>query len=399
LKDFSSLVDNTNIFLLSNCVPLNFPLTLQVVLLAVCLYATLALGLHQLQWYELTPSYTFEQYLEHYEKSYEDRAEYELRKGIFQKNLNKILAHNKDATKTWKEAVNHMADWTPEEMKTLYGYNKALGYSRKEAAVRATYTPSEINVGDLPASVDWRTQQNVLTAVKDQGRCGSCWSFATAEVIESFIALKTGNLQDLSEQQILDCTVNPQHCGGTGGCEGGTVEVAIASIVKQGGLASEWTYPYQSWAGKDFPQCRTNHSTTPAAAKLSGYVSLPSNQYAPLLNAVATLGPIAISVDASSWSFYTTGVYNGCNQTNPDIDHAVLLVGYGTENGQDYWLVRNSWTPLWGEAGYIKLFRTSTVQCGTDTSPSDGDGCDGGPATVTVCGTCGILFDSVYPTL
>jgi cathepsin L len=322
-----------------------------------------------------------------------------MRKGIFESNLNKILAHNADNTKTWKEAINHLADWTAEEMRSLYGYNKALGFSRKEAAVKATASNIKVSSpADLPESVDWR-QQFVVTAVKDQGDCGSCWSFATAETIESHWALATGDLWTLSEQQILDCTINPQHCGGTGGCEGGTVEVAMDTIIKVGGLSSEWTYPYLSHAGNDQPQCLFNTTTTPPAVNISSYVSLPSNQYEPLISAVATNGPIAISVDASTWSFYSTGVYNGCNQTNPDLDHAVQLVGYGSENGLDYWLVRNSWTPAWGENGYIKIFRTANNTCGTDLSPGDGDGCDGGPSSVEVCGTCGILYDSVYPVI
>jgi cathepsin L len=283
-------------------------------------------------------------------------------------------------------------------MRALLGYDKKLGYSRKEQAVRNTYHGNaKISLADLPTSIDWRTS-GVVSPVKDQGDCGSCWSFATAETMESIWALKSGQLWVLSEQQILDCTVNPQNCGGSGGCGGGTVEVALTTINKLGGLSSEWTYPYLSYHGHNQPSCRFNNQTTPPVVNINSYVSLPSNEYEPLLNAIATIGPIAISVDATSWSFYATGVYNGCNQTNPDIDHAVQLVGYGTESdGTNYWLVRNSWTPSWGENGYIKLLRPANNTCGIDLTPQDGDGCDGGPSTVTVCGTCGILFDSVYP--
>jgi len=369
---------------------------MKFVLLLLCVFFACSLAA-KLKWNELDSSYTFETYLKHYGKSYAEPEEYQLRKNLFESNLNRILLHNKDTTKTWKEEINHLSDWTAAELKTLYGYNKKLGYSRKENAVRATAHMQELPIGaPLPDSVDWRTS-GVVTAVKDQGDCGSCWSFATAETIESHWAVKSGELWDLSEQQILDCTINPQHCGGTGGCEGGTCEVAMATIIKMGGLSSEWTYPYLSHAGNDDPKCSFSDISTPPAVTLSGYVSITSNEYLPLLTAVATLGPIAISVDASAWSSYATGVFNGCNQTNPDLDHAVQLVGYGTENGMDYWLVRNSWTPTWGEAGYIKLLRSANVTCGTDLNPNDGDGCDGGPSTVTVCGTCGILYDSVYP--
>jgi len=118
------------------------------------------------------------------------------------------------------------------------------------------------------------------------------------------------------------------------------------------------------------------------------------------MNAVATIGPIAISVDASTWHAYSSGVYNGCNQVNPEIDHAVVLVGYGSENGQNYWLVRNSWSASWGEAGYIKLHRGDDEQntCGLDIKPLDGSACAGQTDPVTVCGTCGILYDTAYPT-
>jgi len=367
-----------------------------------CLFITCVLA-GKLKWYELDASYTFEAYLEHYGKHYTNSDEYKLRKGIFEANLFKIITHNKDSSKTWKEEINHLADWTLEEMQSLYGYDKQLGFSRKERAVRDTYyansklSASLLDSSALPSTVDWR-RLGVVSPVKDQGNCGSCWTFATAETIESHWAITSGDLWELSEQQILDCTVNPQNCGGTGGCAGGTVEVATASIIKLGGLSSEWTYPYLSYNGQNQPSCGFSNSSTPPAVSPANYVSLPSNQYEPLINAIATIGPIAISVDASSWSFYATGVYNGCNQTNPDLDHAVQLVGYGTENGADYWLVRNSWSPSWGENGYIKLYREgNNTTCGTDLSPQDGDGCTGGPTSVTVCGTCGILYDSVYP--
>jgi len=199
----------------------------------------------------------------------------------------------------------------------------------------------------------------------------------------------------LSEQQILDCTPNPQQCGGTGGCEGGTAELAYARIMELGGLTTEALYPYVSGAGRDY-KCK-NPIPAPAA-KVQNYTKLPENEYLPLVTAVATIGPIAISVDAGAWGRYSSGVFDGCNQKNPDIDHAVVLVGYGTDPKLgDYWLVRNSWGASWGESGYIRLKKSETVTCGTDLHPEDGSGCKGGPATVQVCGTCGILYDTCYP--
>jgi len=244
----------------------------------------------------------------------------------------------------------------------------------------------------------WRNQ-SVVTSVKDQGDCGSCWTFGTVETIESHWAIATGKLTALSEQQVLDCTPNPDQCGGTGGCNGGTGELAMAQIIKTGGLQSEWTYPYISYFGKN-DTCQ--FSSSYSMVRLASYTTLPSNMYAPVLTAIAELGPMIISVEASHWVNYESGVFNGCNQTNPDLDHNVQLVGYGTDPIYgDYWLVRNSWSPMFGENGYIRLRRSPSEQteCGTDINPSDGDGCKNGPPTVTVCGTCGILYDVCYPII
>lgn len=142
-----------------------------------------------------------------------------------------------------------------------------------------------------------------------------------------------------------------------------------------------------------------NASSTDIAANVTGYIKLPENEYDPLLNAVATTGPVSISVDATNWHAYETGVFTGCNQTVLDINHNVQLVGYGNDGKQDYWLVRNSWAPTWGESGYIRLYRSSHTSCVLDNTPQDGSGCNGGPAQVTVCGECGILYDTCYPII
>lgn len=163
------------------------------------------------------------------------------------------------------------------------------------------------------------------------------------------------------------------------------------------GVCSEWVYPYLSYRGSNM-KCHFSPIRTPIAANISGLVKLPANQYSPLMNAVATLGPIAVSVDASAWSAYESGVFTGCNATSIDINHAVVLVGYGTDSKYgDYWLVRNSWAPSWGEQGYIRIARSSSPSCGVDNSPSDGTGCKGGPTSVICCGECGILYDTSYP--
>ena len=222
--------------------------------------------------------------------------------------------------------------------------------------------------------------------------------------MESHWALATGSLQALSEQQLASCASNPHHCGGTGGCEGGTAQIAFQSVMDMGGLASEWTYPYMSYQGQD-EKCTHNSSIMANAAKVADFVDIESNDEASLLEAVATMGPISISVDASTWGRYEAGIMNTCNVSSPAIDHAVQLAGYGEEKGEDgkmskYWIVRNSWGPNWGEQGFIRVQRGGgNTQCGWDTDPADGSGCTGGPDRVKVCGMCGILYDNAFPIM
>jgi len=348
------------------------------------------------KWHELSnTNYGFEDFVHEFGlQTSNETEEYWVRKEIFEHNVERIMEHNRNPTKSWKLGVNKFAASTEAEMQKMMGYNKPQGFFN--VAQQSNALPSKpVNVSALPDRVDWR-EKGAVTPVKDQGGCGSCWTFAAAETIESHYFLKTGKLVELSEQQIASCTSNPKHCGGTGGCAGGTAQVAYDSIVAMGGIESQWTNPYISYQGNDQP-CTFNKAR--AAVQLSKYVQLPNNEYEPLMEAVANVGPIAISVDASAWSFYESGIFDGCNQTTPDVDHAVQLVGYGSENGQDYWLVRNSWSPNWGENGYIRLRRSTALRCGTDVTPEHGSGCDGGPKTVQACGTCSILFDSCYPVI
>lgn len=363
------------------------------ILLLLGFVTALPVILAKTEWHQLD-SYTFNNYRQEFNKHYRTPGETAMRQELFEARLAKIKEHNRDAEKTWKEGVNHLTDRTERELKRMRGYKKSITATLPRQGMEWHSLP-KAEVIKLAPHVDWRDKA-IVTPVKDQGACGSCWTFATAETIESYWAMATGQLPTLSEQQILDCTPNPDQCGGDGGCGGGTAELAMQQIMRMGGLSSEWTYSYQSYWGAN-QTCKFSKQTPPAA-KIKNYVRLPANEFTPLLQAIATVGPIAISVDASAWSAYETGVFNGCNQTNPDIDHAVQLVGYGTDSQfGDYWLVRNSWSPAWGEEGYIRLKRSAQFTCGTDIHPSDGTGCKNGPPTVTVCGTCGILYDNSYP--
>lgn len=158
--------------------------------------------------------------------------------------------------------------------------------------------------------------------------------------------------------------------------------------------------------------CPPPHPTPPAGtcdwtgktavATITSYATIPFNNYTALMNAVVQIGPIAISGAAEPWMSYESGVFDSCSgNEGTDVDHAIVLEGYGTDSatGKGYWLVRNSWSAGWGEGGYIRLERYGDGKepCGTDYTPGDGDGCSGGPSTIKVCGECGIMSDSSYP--
>jgi len=370
---------------------------LKLTLLVVIGLAAVAVA-ETTRWHQLQ-DYSFDKYVKEFGKEYRGQ-EYERRKAVFEANLNDIRSHNLDDSKTWKRGVNQLTDSTPQELRRLLGLDKGLLHASKaKNAARIPIDHTPVDLSDLPGAIDWR-DRGVVSAVKDQGQCGSCWTFGTAETVETHWAIRNKQLTDLSEQQILDCTPNTNDCGGTGGCGGGTAELAYQKIMQLGGLTTEWLYPYVSYWGNNF-KCSFNSSVTRPFAKLTNYVVLPSNEYAPVLKALVNVGPLAINVDASAWFSYESGVFDGCNQTNPDIDHVVQLVGYGSDTKYgDYWLVRNSWTPAWGEYGYIRLRRDAVKQqCGMDIKPQDGTGCNGGPTEVKVCGACGLLYDVSYPVV
>jgi len=274
-------------------------------------------------------------------------------------------------------------------MKSYMSYSRDVSfYSFKHSSI----SPPQYFLQNLPDALDWR-DKGVVQKPKDQSACGSCWAFSASAVLESHIAIQTGKLFDLSEQQLVSCTPNPDQCGGTGGCSGSTQWLAF-DYVKNAGITTTANWPYHARDDK----CDT--TKIKKVATIDGYVRLPTNDYNALLTAVATVGPIAISVAASDWQFYDSGVFN--TDCGTEINHAVTLVGYGTDaTDGDYWIVRNSWSAGWGEGGHIRIAKekaSSEVQCGIDYNPASGSGCKGGPDQIEVCGLCGMYSDSSYPT-
>lgn len=346
------------------------------------------------------PASCFDKFISYYGVKIEP-INYEFRKSLYKQEQKRILAHN-NANKGWNETMNPMTILTASERKQFYGYSKGIKQYHRPISPMKKMKSESIDLNLLPKSVDWRNK-GVVTAVKSQGGCGSCWAFASTAVIESHVAINTNKLYDLSPQQIATCAPNPLECGGKGNCQGATAELAFDYVASSAGLYDEFQMPYTEYYGVE-SKC-VLPSDTPRAI-ISGYIKLEENNYEQLMYAVANVGPIAVSVDASNWHSYSSGIFNGCNQTNPDINHAVVLVGYGTDytSGQDYWLVRNSWSASWGESGYIRLLRQKVTAydddetCGMDITPQDGTACAGDNQPVKVCGTCGILYDSSYPT-
>lgn len=349
----------------------------------------------------LEPGYSFDDFVQDFGRSFRHgTVEYERRKKVFDVELKKILAHNMDPSSTWKRGINQFSDMTREEFaSTRTGYNQKLARHMSAARAAELVEPyrRRNSLSELPASMDWR-EHGVVSDVKDQGQCGSCWAFASTATIESHVALASGTLLTLSTQQLVSCAPNPLQCGGTGGCFGSVPEVAF-QYAQLYGMTTEWMFPYTSYFGGDAPVCNMNMSKVPAVAEITGYQKLPVNDYEAVMDALVNIGPLAVNVQADVWKDYVGGVYDGCNNmSNVALDHVVSLVGYGTDPKLGhYWLVRNSWDATWGEQGYIRLRRSATPECGTDVQPKDGTGCEGGPSTQQVCGQCGILFDVSYP--
>jgi len=352
--------------------------------LAVLVSATLCLDLEHQQ--------KFQDFKTKFSKDYKTADEEKLRFDIFRRNLAEVDAHNMGGS-SYTKGINEWSDLTQAEWEEMYlgGYKHITIHSQpaKERTKEVT--------NDLPESIDWR-DKGIITDVKNQGQCGSCWAFGTTEQIESYTALATGDLVQLSTQQVTSCTPNPLSCGGTGGCMGSTPPLGYNYVQLFGHIAEE-DYPYQSGTTSNTEECLYDLSTLTPVASITGYDNLPSNDQDAIMNHIATVGPLAISVAANTFKDYNGGVFDGCSyDENIQLNHSVQLVGYGSEGGVDYWIVRNSWGPNWGEDGYIRILRETSPGCGTDTTTS-GHVCQGGPGNemLHVCGMCGMLFETSFP--
>jgi len=326
-----------------------------------------------------------------FNKTYADYDEEVERYEIFQYNLQDVMKQRK-MLKPYTVGITQFSDLTHQEFKDLY-----LGYknpSRYHMTRETTAEDFEKKKNELPESVDWR-EKGVISAVKNQGQCGSCWAFATTEMIESYAAISSGQMTQLSTQQVTSCTPNPVSCGGHGGCKGSIAQLGF-NYIQLFGHTTEESWPYVSGGNGMTGSCDFDMENTAPVVTLSGYDTLPANDQDSIMEHLANVGPLAVNVDASMWHTYTGGIFDGCDfNENIEINHVVQLVGYTA----DAWIVRNSWSDAWGEDGYIRLAKKEHAECGTDSSPLMGTGCEGGPGSDAqhVCGQCGLLFDASYP--
>jgi C1A family cysteine protease len=282
----------------------------------------------------------FFSFVKTYNKQYPTEEVFD-RFNTFKANLELINAHNSGSS-GWTMGVNQFADLSPAEFKNYLGLKP-----RDNSYLRSKNV--HVLTGALPNDIDW-VSKGAVTPVKDQAQCGSCWAFSTTGSMEGAVQVATGKLNSLSEQQLVDCAGS----SGNQGCNGGLMDDAFNWIVSHEGLGSEASYPYTARDGT----CKD----VPSVSSIKGYKDVQQGSEPSLMDALQ-MQPISIAIEAdqSSFQMYKSGVFTGPCGAN--LDHGVLLVGAGSDGGQDYWRVKNSWGSTWGDDGYIRIIRNKNM-CG-----------------------------------
>ena len=290
--------------------------------------------------------YQFFSFVSDFGRSYATREEFNARSKIFKDKLDFISQFNSDESNTHTLGINEFMDRTEEEMKKMLGYKPEL---------KTDYDVEILDDSNLEASVDWRSK-GAVTPVKNQGGCGSCWAFSTTGAVEGAMKLHgNGSLQSYSEQQLVDCSK------ANNGCHGGLMDRAF-KYIETAPLMLESDYRY---TGRD-GSCKYNVSKGYGRVRSYKDVSRGSSSQ---LKAALGLGPVSVAIEADKRDFqqYKSGVITGSG-CGTRLDHGVLAVGYGTESGQDYFLVKNSWGSGWGDRGYVKIGANNV--CGILMQPS-----------------------------
>jgi len=302
----------------------------------------------------------FNQFLEKFGKRYDSIETLERRFEVFRDNLRTIISHNLNSHNNFTLGVNQFADLTSTEYKSKY----TGGFSRDSLTkpiISSSCVMFRPTGKAVPETVDWRTQ-NAVTPVKDQGQCGSCWSFSATGAMEGAWSIAKKELVSLSEQQLVDCSKRY----GNMGCNGGLMDNAF-TYVMDSGICSEAAYPYTAVGGDCSVGCKS-------VTNVYSCMDVPSNNQVALKEAVS-MGPVSIAIEADTKVFqlYSSGVLTG-SACGTNLDHGVLIAGYGVENGIKYWLVKNSWSTSWGADGYLKIERSDSTNdagvCGIAMQPS-----------------------------
>jgi len=290
-------------------------------------------------------------------RKYATEEEEQKRFRVFSDNMKRAEELNR-ANPLARFGANAFADVSAAEFKTRHNAERHFA-ARKRSA-----TPIEYGAAELRAAagqqIDWRTK-GAVTPVKNQGQCGSCWSFSTTGGIEGQWFLAGNALTSLSEQELVSCDTTDS------GCNGGLMDNAFNWLVnnRNGQIVTDASYPYTSGGGV-VPACSANLASKTVGATITGHRDITQTEDQ-MASFVYSSGPLSIAVDASTWQTYTGGVVTNCPAGQ--LDHGVLIVGYDDTASTPYWIIKNSWTASWGEAGYIRV-QKGTDQCHITGAPS-----------------------------
>jgi len=273
--------------------------------------------------------------------------------GIFKYHLDFVNGWDAKA-KGFSVGINEFADLSLEEFLSIYtGVNVTRTYEHKEEQVEQSQVTGDI--------VNW-VNKGAVTGVKNQGQCGSCWSFSATGSMEGVHFLSTGKLVSLSEQNLVDCSV-PE---GNQGCNGGWMDQAFKYVIANNGIDTEASYPYHATGPN---ACKYN--VADKGATIASYTDVAAGSESGLQSGVDKQ-PVSVAIDAghSSFQLYRSGVYYEPACSTTSLDHGVLAVGYGNDGATDYWIVKNSWGTSWGMAGYIHMSRNRGNNCGIASAAS-----------------------------